>query len=247
MCCVFFTTSYRQRVTCPAMAQKPGMSHDEWTKLQELLGHAQQSGLVGEALVAMGLGDGLAQQVGSEIENSQQTVVRPKAKAKQPGMGTKDGPSAAEDFGYTLVTSEGLAPAAMTDASKRLYDAVDDSVGDAGTSNVDVSATVPPTPMNRTMRAWQRDEGNLSAPNAPSRRTNVPDVRQLASSAGVPESVMRMASALDRANPGITLEEAKRLYPSIPLDNGNGQEGQVQTPSVAMGSNGPTTAARSRR
>ena len=108
------------------MAQKPGMSHDEWTKLQELLGHAQQSGLVGEALVAMGLGDGLAQQVGSEIENSQQTVLRPKAKAKQSGMGSKDGPSAAEDFGYTLVTSEGLAPAAMTDASKRLYDAVDD-------------------------------------------------------------------------------------------------------------------------
>ena len=102
------------------------MSHDEWTKLQELLGHAQQSGLVGEALVAMGLGDGLAQQVGSEIENSQQTVLRPKAKAKQSGMGSKDGPSAAEDFGYTLVTSEGLAPAAMTDASKRLYDAVDD-------------------------------------------------------------------------------------------------------------------------
>ena len=125
MCVVcFFTTSYRQRVTCPAMAQKPGMSHDEWTKLQELLGHAQQSGLVGEALVAMGLGDGLAQQVGSEIENSQQTVVRPKAKAKQSGMGTKDGSSAAEDFGYTLVTSEGLAPAGMSDASKKLYDAV---------------------------------------------------------------------------------------------------------------------------
>ena len=93
-------------------------------------------------------------------------------------------------------------------------------MGDAGTSNVDVSATIPPTPMNRTMRAWQKDEGNLSAPNAPSRRTNVPDVRQLASSAGVPESVMRMANALDRANPGITLEEAKRLYPSIPLDKG---------------------------
>ena len=58
---------------------------------------------------------------------------------------------------------------------------------------------------------------------------------------------MRMANALDRANPGITLEEAKRLYPSIPLDNGNGQEGQVQTPSVAMGSNGATAAARSTR
>ena len=209
-CVFFFTTSYRQRVTCPAMAQKPGMSHDEWTKLQELLGHAQQSGLVGEALVAMGLGDGLAQQVGSEIENSQQTVFRPKAKAKQSGMGSKDGPSAAEDFGYTLVMSEGQAPAAMTDASKRLYDAVDDGVGDAGTSNVDVSATIPPTPMNRTMRAWQKDEGNLSAPNAPSRRTNVPDVRQLASSAGVPESVMRMANALDRANPGITLEGSEK-------------------------------------
>ena len=108
-------------------------------------------------------------------------------------------------------------------------------VGDVGTSNVDVSATIPPTPMNRTMRAWQKDEGNLSAPNAPSRRTNVPDVRQLASSAGVPESVMRMANALDRANPGITLEEAKRLYPSIPLDNGNGQEGQVQTPKCGNG------------
>ena len=60
------------------MAQKPGMSHEEWVKLQELLGHAQESGLVSEALVAMGLGDGLAQQVGSEIENSQQSVVRPK-------------------------------------------------------------------------------------------------------------------------------------------------------------------------
>ena len=129
----------------------------------------------------------------------------------------------------------------MTDASKRLHDAVDDGVGDAGTANVDVSAVVPPTPMNRTMRAWQRDEGNLSAPNAPSRRTNVPEVRQLASSAGVPESVMRMATALDRANPVITLEEAKRLYPSIPLANGNGQEGQPPGSSVAMGSGGPTT------
>ena len=174
-------------------------------------------------------------------------MIRPKAKAKQSGIGTRDGPSPAEDFGYTLVTSEGLAPTSMTDASKRLHDAVDDGVGDAGTSNVDVSATVPPTPMNRTMRAWQRDEGNLSAPNAPSRRTNVPEVRQLASSAGVPESVMRMANALDRANPVITLEEAKRLYPSIPLDNGNGQEGQPQGSSVAMGSNGPTAAARSTR
>ena len=71
------------------MAQKPGMSHDEWLKLQELLGHAQENGLIGEALVAMGLEDGLAQQVGSEIENSQQTVVRPKAKAKQSGIGTR--------------------------------------------------------------------------------------------------------------------------------------------------------------
>ena len=223
------------------------MSHDEWTKLQELLGQAQQSGMVGEALAAMGLENGLAQQVGDEMENAQQAVIRPKAKAKQSGGGTRDGPSAAEDFGYTLVTSEGMAPAAMTDASKRLFDAVDDCVGEAGTTRIDASATVPPTPMNRTMRAWQKDEGNLSAPNAPSRRTNVPDVRQLASSAGVPESVMRMANALDRANPGITLEEAKRLYPSIPLDNGNGQEGQVQAPSVAMGSNGPTAAARSTR
>ena len=196
------------------MAQKPGMSHDEWVKLQELLGHAQESGLVSEALVAMGLGDGLAQQ--------------------QAGGGTRDGSSTAEDYGYTMVTSEGVAPAAMTDASKRLFDAVDDGVGEVGTAAVDVSATVPPTPMNRTMRAWQRDEGNLSAPNAPSRRTNVPEVRQLASSAGVPESVMRMANALDRANPVITLEEAKRLYPSIPLDNGNGQEGQPQGSSVAM-------------
>ena len=246
MCCVFLTSD-RQRVTCPAMAQKPGMSHEEWVKLQELLGHAQESGLVSEALVAMGLGDGLAQQVGSEIENSQQLVVRPKAKAKQAGGSTRDGSSTAEDYGYTLVTSEGVAPAAMTDASKRLFDAVDDGVGEVGTAAVDVSATVPPTPMNRTMRAWQRDEGNLSAPNAPSRRTNVPEVRQLASSAGVPESVMRMASALDRANPMITLEEAKRLYPSIPLDNGNGQEGQPQGSSVAMGSNGPTAAARSTR
>ena len=243
----FLLTIDRQRVTYPAMAQHSGMSHDEWTKLQELLGQAQQSGMVGEALVAMGLENGLAQQVGDEMENAQQAVIRPKAKAKQSGGGTRDGYSAAEDFGYTLVTSEGVAPAAMTDASKRLFDAVDDCVGEAGTTRIDASATVPPTPMNRTMRAWQKDEGNLSAPNAPSRRTNVPDVRQLASSAGVPESVMRMANALDRANPGITLEEAKRLYPSIPLDNGNGQEGQVQAPSVAMGSNGPTAAARSTR
>ena len=53
------------------------------------------------------------------------------------------------------MTSEGVAPAAMTDASKRLFDAVDDGVGEAGTTRVDASATVPPTPMNRTMRAWQ--------------------------------------------------------------------------------------------
>eukprot|EP00434_Breviolum_minutum_P046495 symbB.v1.2.042098.t1/scaffold9238.1/size5961/1 len=195
------------------MAQKPGMSHDEWVKLQILLGQAQESGLVSEALVGMGLGDGLAQQVGSEIESSQQSVVRPKAKAKQAGGGTRDGSSTAEDYGYTLVTSEGVAPAAMTDASKRLFDAVDDGVGEVGTPAVDVSATVPPTPMNRTMRAWQRDEGNLSAPNAPRRQTN----------------------------------EAKRLYPSIPLDNGNGQEGQPQGSSVAMGSGGPTTTSRSAR
>ena len=67
-----------------------------------------------------GLEMDLRSRVGSEIENSQQTVFRPKAKAKQSGMGSKDGPSAAEDFGYTLVMSEGQAPAAMTDASKRL-------------------------------------------------------------------------------------------------------------------------------
>ena len=164
--------------------------------------------MVGEALVAMGLEDGLAQQVGSEIENSQQTVIRPKAKAKQSGMGAKDGPSAAEDYGYTLVTSEGFAPAAMTDASKRLYDAVDDGVGDAGAASVDASATVPPTPMNRTMRAWQMQEGNLSAPNAPSRRTNVPEVRSLASSAGVPESVMRMANATGRSEKTLSINSS---------------------------------------
>ena len=161
--CLLLTLN-RQRVTYPAMAQQSGMSHDEWTKLQELLGQAQQSGMVGEALVAMGLENGLAQQVGSEIENAQQTVIRPKAKAKQSGIGTRDGSSTAEDFGYTLVTSEGAAPAAMTDASKRLFDAVDDGVGEAGTARIDASATVPPTPMNRTMRAWQMQEGNLSAP-----------------------------------------------------------------------------------
>ena len=80
VCCVFFLTIDRQRVTYPAMAQHSGMSHDEWTKLQELLGQAQQSGMVGEALVAMGLENGLAQQVGDEMENAQQAVIRPKAK-----------------------------------------------------------------------------------------------------------------------------------------------------------------------
>ena len=60
------------------MAQQSGMSHDEWTKLQELLGQAQQSGMVGEALAAMGLENGLAQQVGDEMENAQQAVIRPK-------------------------------------------------------------------------------------------------------------------------------------------------------------------------
>ena len=39
-----------------------------------------------------------------------------------------------------------------------------------------------------------------------------------AASAGVPQQPMALAAALDRANPSISLREAQRLYPSIPLD-----------------------------
>ena len=184
--------------------------------------------MVGDALLTIGIDDGFAHQVNNEIDNQQQNVVRPKAKAKQSGMGSRDVPVTAEAFGYTLVGDDGSGTAAMTDASKRLYDAVDDGVGDAGTASADASATVPPTPMNRTMRAWQMQEGNLSAPNAPSRRTNVPDVRALASSAGVPESVMQMANA--------SIYQLARSRKTLPLDGGNSQDaGRVPTASMAAG------------
>ena len=39
-----------------------------------------------------------------------------------------------------------------------------------------------------------------------------------AASARVPQQTMALAAALDRANPSISLREAQRLYPSIPLD-----------------------------
>ena len=86
----------------------------------------------------------------------------------------------------------------------------------------DVSAVVPPTPMNRTMRALQlhpvNTEGNLSAPNAPTRRANVVDVRATASSAGVSDATMQLAESLRRANPSITVDQA-RMYtrPNPPM------------------------------
>lgn len=127
----------------------------------------------------------------------------------------------------------------MTDASKRLYDAVDDGVGDAGTASVNVSAVVPPTPINRTMRALQlhpvNTEGNLSAPNALTRPANVVDVRATASSAGVSDATMQLAESLRCVNPSITMDHARMLYPSISLDGGNGQDGQSQPAGGAMG------------
>lgn len=42
------------------MAQQPSMNVEDWAKLQELLGQAQQSSMVGELLVSIGIDDGLA-------------------------------------------------------------------------------------------------------------------------------------------------------------------------------------------
>ena len=74
------------------MAQQPSMNVEDWAKLQELLGQAQQSSMVGELLVSIGIDDGLAQHVNNEADGSQQSVIRPKVKAKQSGMGSRDVP-----------------------------------------------------------------------------------------------------------------------------------------------------------
>ena len=115
--------------------------------------------------------------------------------------------------------------------------------------NVSASAVVPPTPMNRTLRALHpiNTEGNLSAPVASNRFADVMEIRAKASTARVTPTALTMAEDLRRANPSISLEEAKRLYPSIPLDGGNAQDaGRMATGSMAAGSDGvvPTRNAR---
>lgn len=146
--------------------------------------------------------------------------------------------------------ADGSGTAAMTDASKRLHDAVDDVVGDAGTATMSASAIVPPTPMNRTLRALQpvNTEHNLSAPMTRDRFVDVMNMNVSAAPAGVPRATRIMAEDLRRANPSISLQEAQRLYPSIPLDGGNAQDGgRVQTGNVAAGSDGVATAAQGTR
>ena len=110
----------------------------------------------------------------------------------------------------------------MSDASKRLHDAVEDVVTDSVTQMAETNATPEAVPkMNRVRRALAavNTEAMITTASAPRQHSGMQTMMGVqAASARVPQQTMALAAALDRANPSISLREAQRLYPSIPLD-----------------------------
>ena len=163
---------------------------------------------------------GLLQRA-QEVEQSlQQQIVRPAAKAKVASRNPADyARSDYGDYGFEMVGNDG---GAMSDASKRLHDVVDDVVADSVTQVNHANPMPQAVPkMNRVRRALEavNSEAFITTASAPKQHSGMRTMMGVqAASAGVPQQTMAMAAALDRANPSISLREAQRLYPSIPLD-----------------------------
>ena len=197
-----------------------------WNESCRLVSFAEfaesSNGMVGDALHSIGVDDSVAQWVDNEIEQSlQQTVVRPKAKAKSsPGVPADDnGQEALDLHGYELVDG-GSGVSSMTDASKRLHGVMDDAVDDATSSMSTAAVSTGPPQMNRTRRSLApvNSEAYIGARQTREQYTMVQTVRANAGAAQVPPQALTAAEALDRANPSTTLRDAQRtrianLYP----------------------------------
>ena len=163
---------------------------------------------------------GLLQRA-QEVEQSlQQQIVRPAAKAKVASRNPADyARSDYGDYGFEMVGNDG---GAMSDASKRLHDVVDDVVADSVTQVDDANPMPQAVPKMNTFRIpleAVNSEAFITTASAPKQHSGMQTMMGVkAASAGVPQQPMALAAALDRANPSISLPEAQRLYPSIPLD-----------------------------
>ena len=197
-----------------AMSQPPGMSPGDWSTLQNLLNQAQQNGMVGDALQSIGVNEVVAQWVDGEIEQGlQQPVVRPTAKAKAaPGSMHGGSQDAFDLHGYELVDG---GSSSMTDASKRLHDAVDDATSSMQTATP--AAAIPQR--NRTIAALApvNTEACIGARQTREQYTMVQNMRARADGAQVAPQALTVAEALDRSNPAMALRDAQRMYPSIAL------------------------------
>ena len=195
VCVCFVSVNF----TIPAEQANPndGDDHAKLVELQGLLQRAQ------------------------EVEQSlQQQIVRPAAKPKVASRNPADyARSDYGDYGFEMVGNDG---GAMSDASKRLHDVVDDVVADSVTQVDDANPMPQAVPkMNRVRRALAavNSEAMITTASAPRQHSGMQSMMGVkAASAGVPQQPMALAAALDRANPSISLREAQRLYPSIPLD-----------------------------
>ena len=203
---------FESTVVCPAMAQQP-MSQEEWATLQNLLDRAQRNGMVGSALQTIGVDEVVSHWVDGEIERSlQQPVVRPAAKAKAASTHMYVGSQEAIDLGgYEFVD----AGSSMTDASKRLHDAVEDASSTMETATP--AAAIPQR--NRTVAALApvNTEACIATGQTREQFTMIQNRRVTADGAQVAPQALTVAEALDRSNPSIALRDAQRMYPSIAL------------------------------
>ena len=196
-----------------AMADRIAVGDDDHSKLQELQELLQRA---------------------QEVEQSlQQQVIRPKAKPKPMSRNPADFsvPDTVTVMGYELVNSSGDT-AAMTDASKRLHGVIgdDDDVGDVNTSISAANVTgQTQTMMNRVRRSLMpvNSEAAVGVAPTPEQYTGRQRMGAKAASAGVPLQSMTAAEALRQVNPSVSLAEAQRMHPSIPLDGYGSSSGRV--------------------
>ena len=139
--------------------------------------------------------------------------MRPTAKAKAaPGPMHGGSQDAFDLHGYELVDG---GSSSMTDASKRLHDAVDDATSSMETATP--AAAIPQR--NRTIAALApvNTEACIGARQTREQYTMVQNMRARADGAQVAPQALTVAEALDRSNPAIALRDAQRMYPSIAL------------------------------
>ena len=206
------------------MAQQsgPGMTPENWQRLQELLNEAQDGGMVGDALQLIGLEEGAAHWVSNRVDQAaRQAVVQPKSKARVASRNPADySGSDATDLGYEMVDQ-----GTMSDASKRLSAAMDDTVGDMSAGH---EAATPDPPaampmMNRVRRALVANNSEAVPFSTATTRqhSEVRDVGVAERGANVPRVAMTSLEALHAANPVISLQEPCSTTPNsiihIPL------------------------------